>query len=264
MAPGARMCVSCGLDASTERRARAAAEEPSLAGRIAKLAGTSLLGCILSGVGALIGAAIWFAIAAKTGYEIGWIAWGLGFLAGIGMVLGYRDQTTTAGITAAIISVIGIVAAKAAIFIFVIYSVVTGNTSDIDLQRGYVTGMMARDMLRERGVDPGEATEAQGNEAQVEAERRVKQMNDTEVHKKWAEYRKAAEEEAKESKAGAEKNSKPRPTQTADGENRTRLAISDLIPVFFKAMFGALDLLFVGLAVVSAFKIGSGWSKAQE
>ena len=71
-----------------------------------------ILGVIGSLVGALIGAAIWWVIAIATEYEIGFIAWALGGLAGFGMALGYRKGSAAAGAVAAIIAIIGILAAR--------------------------------------------------------------------------------------------------------------------------------------------------------
>jgi hypothetical protein len=48
----------------------------------------SLLPAMVGGViGAVIGGVVWGLIATATGYEIGWIAWGVGWLAGVGVVL---------------------------------------------------------------------------------------------------------------------------------------------------------------------------------
>lgn len=80
-----------------------------------------MMGCALSGVGALIGAAAWSGIAIVTNYEIGYIAWGLGVLAGLGMWIGYKEGNLRAGLTASVIALVGIVAAKATTFIYVNY-----------------------------------------------------------------------------------------------------------------------------------------------
>ena len=70
-------------------------------------------GALYSAIGALLGAGVWAGVAVATNYEIGWIAWGLGALAGAGMALGHDDKDgTAAGITAAGISIAGILAAK--------------------------------------------------------------------------------------------------------------------------------------------------------
>ena len=74
--------------------------------------GSFVLGVLGSIIGALVGAAAWCAIAVATEYELGIIAWALGGLAGFGMALGYRRRRAAAGVTAAIIALLGIVCAR--------------------------------------------------------------------------------------------------------------------------------------------------------
>jgi hypothetical protein len=78
--------------------------------------GFFVLGVLGSIIGAVLGAATWCLIAVLTNYEVGIIAWVLGGLAGLGMALGYRQARTAAGITAAVIAVLGIAGAKVMIF----------------------------------------------------------------------------------------------------------------------------------------------------
>lgn len=118
------MCVSCGYNTRTGRATQAATgldtrrTAKEVAARLAVSAGTFVLGCILCTVGALIGAVIWCAVAVTTHYEIGWIAWGLGVLAGAGMTLGYRQKNIKAGVLAAVIALFGIGAAKVMIILY--------------------------------------------------------------------------------------------------------------------------------------------------
>jgi hypothetical protein len=245
-----------------------AAAKPSVVGKVAKLAGPFVLGCVLSGVGALIGAGIWFAVAAKTGYEIGYIAWGVGVAAGFGMAIGYRDHSTVAGVVAVGMSLFGILAAKLAIFAFVLYASFTGNTNDIDLQRNFVASQMVPEILQERGIKPDDATEAQEDAAYSEAEQRAKKMKETEIRSKCEEYRKAVKEaKSKAQESGPDSASGPvgEPNQRGGQESVERPSLGPLVGIFFQAMFGLIDILFVGLAVMSAFKIASGrTASAQE
>ena len=71
-----------------------------------------ILGVFGSVIGALIGAVVWCVIAVLTQYELGIIAWALGGLAGFGMALAYRKGTAAAGGVAAIIAILGILAAR--------------------------------------------------------------------------------------------------------------------------------------------------------
>src|SRR5262245_18226819 len=73
-----------------------------------------MLGGILGGsVGGLLGAAIWVAVAFWGRYELGWIAWGIGGLAGMGVYLGGRRQGgITAGGTAVALAVSSVLLGK--------------------------------------------------------------------------------------------------------------------------------------------------------
>ncbi len=53
----------------------------------------NLIGAIVGGVvGGLVGAAVWGAVTYYSGWEIGWIAWGIGGLVGLGVHLGGRGH----------------------------------------------------------------------------------------------------------------------------------------------------------------------------
>ena len=66
----------------------------------------------LAVVAALIGALAWGGIAAATGYEIGWIAWGIGALVGFGAHLG-DSEGQTAGMFCGVLAVAAILIGKA-------------------------------------------------------------------------------------------------------------------------------------------------------
>ena len=60
-----------------------------------------LLGIVGGAVGGLIGAAIWAAIVYFTEHEIGWVAWGIGGLVGVGVkVASGGESSTLSGIIA--------------------------------------------------------------------------------------------------------------------------------------------------------------------
>ncbi len=116
---GAVVCVACGYDTrsgkkhETKKVVEDDVEEPSATGHATSLA----RGALFSAIGAALGAVLWVVVVMITGYEIGWIAWGLGFAAGAGMAIGHEDDDgTTAGIVAAGISILGILGAKFFVF----------------------------------------------------------------------------------------------------------------------------------------------------
>lgn len=115
---GANICVSCGFDLRSGRKhtTQVETEENSTNSVVSQTASLGK-GVIFSAIGAAVGAAVWVVVVNFTGYEIGWIAWGLGFAAGAGMAFGHEDNDgTMAGIIAGAISILGIVGAKFVIF----------------------------------------------------------------------------------------------------------------------------------------------------
>ncbi len=130
---GAALCVQCGHDLRTGEKLAVERDvddegpssgrserSGSLLGGMVSFGSSFAMGCLLSAVGAAIGAGVWFGVALGTGYEVGWIAIGLGFLSGAGMVLGYREENDLAGISAGAISILGILFAKWLIYVQVV------------------------------------------------------------------------------------------------------------------------------------------------
>lgn len=264
MQPGARVCVECGFDAKkgvAQKSALLPSEptEDEAAKQLAKRAGTFALGCTLSGVGASLGAGIWCLVAIKANYEIGWIAWGVGILAGVGMSFGYRQKTQTAGVVAAGIALSGVILAKALVFVIVIYAVVLGHTSDPDLRRQHVVWQTTNEILVERGIDPENPTDEEWESAWNEAETKMAVHSDEEIERLWQEYQDAdalfAEEESLAQEQALDENQ----GSPADEED---IPVGEMLTLFFTTMFGLFDLLFIFLAVSSAYKIASGGSES--
>ncbi|MCB9852416.1 MAG: hypothetical protein H6819_04920 [Phycisphaerales bacterium] len=126
IAADAVVCVSCGynlksgkLMGATSSGIDAGAAAKSLgsatagvAGAMAKGAGRLGLGVGLSAAGALLGGIIWYVIAIKTDYEIGYVAILVGFLAGLGMMMGSKGENAFAGVIAAALGIGAIIGAK--------------------------------------------------------------------------------------------------------------------------------------------------------
>ncbi|TWT43698.1 hypothetical protein RAS1_00970 [Phycisphaerae bacterium RAS1] len=179
-----------------------------------------------------------------------------------------------AGIVAAGISLLGVLAAKIVIFVWVIGAVISGDTSNSELKQLFVARHIAEEILAEKGVKTEEASDAQWEEAGEKAERRVKSMKRAEVDRLAAEYREKdrllAEEEEKKAKTAAAS----KPSRTAAQRGGEDAAEDDedggedgdgadpgagaLVAFFFQASFGIIDALFIFLAVSSAFKLGAG------
>lgn len=192
MPADAVLCVSCGYDARSGRRLGKAKTSTSIRSKLSKLSGimgTFPMGCLLCAVGVAIGIGIWVAFAVMTGREIGWIAWGVGVLAGAGMLFGYQDSTDRAGVVAACMTIVGVLVAKAFVFIFVVYSMVTGDTEKLPFLRLYVHQQLTQKELDGRGVwDPAER-EAQSEAAWEAVEKRVNTMSEAEVRQLAKQFR---------------------------------------------------------------------------
>ncbi|MCC7291486.1 MAG: hypothetical protein IT449_05430 [Phycisphaerales bacterium] len=266
-----------------------------VAGKLAKGAGKFMLGCIFSFIGAIVGAGLWCAIAVGTGVELGYVAWGLGVLAGLGMYLGYRTKNVRAGVTAAGISLVGVIGAKVFIFSYFVYGAVTGNTSNIDLQRVYVASARAMEIIEEQGVTDPNAPgfDAKWEEAYGQAQRETQRLTDAQVRERCRNYRQMEREaEARlaagdhptssgEAASGQDASGEAAPGKSTDGsadsadeasfedegefaeaseaeDSEAAAALGSAFVSFLKESFSPIDLLFVALAVMSAFRIGSG------
>lgn len=116
-APGAAMCMNCGLNAATGQRVATSVKKESKAGAVAVQAGgaiaSPILGLVGGCVGGLLGTALWAALIYTTGYEIGFLAWGIGFAVGLGTVIGVRGKgTVLTGFMAMVIAILSIAGGK--------------------------------------------------------------------------------------------------------------------------------------------------------
>lgn len=116
LADGAVVCVQCGYHRGAGKAiktqvARVGPEESAGEHVAAGLAfpGSWILGSVLLSVlGGLLGTVLWYAIVRATGYEISWVAIGVGAAAGIGAAVGARGNEGM--FTAVIASAVAILA----------------------------------------------------------------------------------------------------------------------------------------------------------
>ncbi len=117
MTKDAKVCLSCGFDPAII--GNEPVKKSKTASKVSKLAagtGRFGIGCAMSAGGALIGAGVWYGVAIGTGFEIGYIALGVGFLAGLGMKLGYGQENMRGALVSVITAALGIFVAKVLIF----------------------------------------------------------------------------------------------------------------------------------------------------
>ncbi len=225
----------------------------------------SLLKMAIGGaVSGLIGAAIWAAIGYFTGLEIGWIAWGIGMLVGIGVrVVGSQEVATfdkvqkrmvrttvgaegpVAGMVAAVLAVVSVLAGKYAL----VHLFVSAPASSIEdfLEDDAMISSIADQIVVEHesagrpvswpaGVTADEAYERTDYPPEIW----------TEAESRWN----AVPPEEKESFKAAQAELIGAAFESMEGAQGS----------MFLASFGAFDLLWFGLAAVTAFRLGASAS----
>lgn len=117
LAAGAVLCTICGYNKQTGKSGKTGSSSApgvgsAALGAAASLGGAAaskmtflLLGAVGGIVGGAIGAAVWAGIAYAAHVEIGWIAWGIGFMVGLGVaMLSGRNASPATGLMAAVIA----------------------------------------------------------------------------------------------------------------------------------------------------------------
>lgn len=124
---------------------------------------------------------------------------------------------------------------------------------------------MTDEILTEQGIAPEDATEEQYDQAFTTAQQRAEQLNKRDLDERVAHYRQQDQTEWDE--AGAEEPDEQPPPEAAlteaeiEAEQWEEADGPGLGTVFFKTMFGFIDIVFILLAIVSAAKVaGNGIS----
>ncbi len=206
--------------------------------------GRWIIGGTVAGV---VGAAAWAGITYASHKEFAWIALGIGALVGPGVRFGAGDDGgSSPGMTAVIIALLSIVVGK------LIAVVLLAASLDIEGQMPVTTNDLvadlARDVVKERAAKgkrvawpPGKSADTAENLADYPAD--VRQ----EATLRWQ-------------KLGADEQNR----RVAEQKKETAALASEyraeLRGEVFQKSFGPINLLWFGLAALSAFKIGSGFS----
>jgi hypothetical protein len=218
------------------------------------------LGAIAGGaIAGTIGALVWAGIALFTGYELGWIAWGIGGLVGFGVLVGSAGEKSSAsGVVAVVLAVLTLLGAK-----YVTVQMLLGD--DTQITEAFVSGLqddelvvsyLADDVAAQfadegrpvnwpAGVDPSQAT------TRVEYPPDVWAV----AQERWNGMSQTEREQFR--------------TELADMVSANVTEAMDVIrgeltQVGFMGSFGPLDLIFFGLAVVTAYKVAAGSAPGQQ
>ncbi|MFW5857270.1 MAG: hypothetical protein ACOCX4_05265, partial [Planctomycetota bacterium] len=115
-----------------------AAADPAAAG------GRLGLALVFTAVAAVLGGTLWALIAIHSGYELGFIAWGIGAAAGLGAVLSGAEKGPTLGGMAAAMALVGLLLGK---ILIVEWGVAPAVAAEIEKNPDLVIGIVVEDMV---------------------------------------------------------------------------------------------------------------------
>jgi hypothetical protein len=136
---GAVLCTNCGFDLRSRKQITiqkgdnkpapkagglfgAGGKASAKGGKKDKMApqGSFLIGVACCAGFATAGALVWFLIGYFTGYSIGFVAMGVGALAGVGMQIGQKGYSKLGGVVAAALTLVAIIVANIAIAVVIL------------------------------------------------------------------------------------------------------------------------------------------------
>jgi hypothetical protein len=206
------------------------------------------IGGVIGGViGGAIGAAIWVAVVYFTNYEIGWIAWGVGITTGLGVAAACKDGGMVTGVLAAIIALVALLAGKYIVVqLFVdegfgdVASEYAQNITEVNLIAAIADDVAIEyeEAGRELEWPPGSSWET------AEYERDYPADLWADAKGRW-EYMLPSEQD------------EYRTAHIEYVEGNVEQFRDTVVKEGFKESFGVLDIVFFGLAIASAFKLGA-------
>ena len=202
---------------------------------------------IAGAIGGAAGAAIWALISYAANAEIGWIAWGIGFVVGVcvRVAAGEQHEGFLPGITAASIAILSVIAGK---YMAVSYAVSAVNLGQADVS------FTDEEMIVGIADDIIEAREAKGQKVQLPGGKKIEDANAQadyppgiwrEASQKWQGLGPVGQEQRRETY-----KAQFRAAVGAMGDQLQRRA--------FTESFGPFDALWFILAALSAYKLGHG------
>ena len=202
-------------------------------------------------VGGIVGAAIWAGIVYATGYSVGWVAWGLGALVGLGVrIMAGQDDGWALGFLAAGIAFVSLLGGKYLAVTLVVNKAVGEIHFSTTPDEMLVS--TADDVVKERLVQGKKVNFAPGMTLE-KASKRADYPADVwkEAEKRW--FAIPAGEQARLIKERDQIFEAEMGKKT--GELRDRI---------FQKSFSPFDLLWFGLAMFTAFKLGSGMASSDD
>jgi phosphate/sulfate permease len=193
-------------------------------------------------IAAVIGAGVWAAIAYFTGYEIGWIAWGIGALVGFVAAKAAGDDAGDGlGIVAAVIAVLAILGGKYAVG----HAQATKYFAEhppVKFTDSLMISLEARTIAEKMEAAGTPVDWPAGHDASTASEKEHFPPSVWDAASKtWSETPESRRADMKKA------------LEADQAQNRSAAPWK-----LFKASFSLWDILFIGLALVSAFQLGSG------
>jgi len=215
----------------------------------------ALIGSLLAGA---IGAAIWAAIAHYTNREIGFVAWGIGGLVGLGAYIGGRgDSGAGTGVLAAVVALASIAAGKFIVVDIVANTIVKQVHTNVDagidelFKDDEAFKIHMAHQLVEVAVGEGKSLEWPKDMNNDDAEKPEDFPKDIwkDVEARWKGMSAEARKQYCDDTRAAAREAVHANVDDAGGKAK--------LEVFFQS-FSAWDLLWAFLAVSTAFRVGSG------
>lgn len=203
----------------------------------------ALIGGLIAG---LVGAAVWGGIAYFTHYEIGWVAWGIGALVGFAVAKGAEGGNASTGTLAVVVSLLAICGGKYLAIQFESAQILGDSAmNEIYSTDEEMVGVMANEVATEREA-AGQTIDWPDPPDPETADSQAYYPPDI-----WA--------------AGQQRWDALSPQQQQQQRDDLRRQLHDglagirsaFVEEAFWSSFGFMDLLFGGLAVVTAFQLGS-------
>jgi len=263
------------------------------------------LGAILGGaIGGLIGAVIWAVVTYYSGWEIAWIAWGIGGLVGVGVRLGTGGSGGIRhGGTAAILALVAVLGGKWATVRFELSAFMAGDDAPLgviadtivaereeagirvpmppeeyaeSLREMYPPDVWSEAVQRWEAIDPQQQDAmralpplanpqiwlvwlADEVVAEFESEGRdVDWPPGMNVESAWREAHYPADVWAEAQTQWDAMSEPDRAAYKAQLEEDMALGEQEMLNWWFLQSFTIYDILWVGLAVVTAFRLGAG------
>ncbi|CAN5694663.1 hypothetical protein BH11PLA1_BH11PLA1_03270 [soil metagenome] len=251
--PGAAVCMGCGMNAKTGKaRKTKVSKQLVTGGEVAgALTKSNPLMWILGGsIGGAVGVAAWAGLILAAGVESGWVAWGVGAVVGYGVAVCARERAN------ALSGTIALVLAMASICVgkYVAVSVMVDRfttSSKFVAQRAEAEATGIKIMYAHREVERLRAANKPavfpGGVSEDDAETAAMFPPGA-----WEKGEAAFAAEPDENKQAAHQFVGA--AVSAHVSERVAEAKADA----WKASFGPLDIVFLLLAIFTAFRIGSG------